>query len=85
MKELKVKNLEAIQYNFALKIARVIRETSREKLFHQLSLESLEKKDGTGNFVGYTKFNSQSPKHIFEIIPCLKSTFNTRNVKIFSK
>ena len=38
-----------------------IRGTSKEKLYNELGLETLEKKDGTGNFVVFLKtFTYQS-------------------------
>ena len=37
-------NLETIQYNSALAITGAIRRTSKEKLYQELGLESLEKK-----------------------------------------
>ena len=48
--------LESIQYNSALAITGAIIGTSIENLYNDLGLETLEKKDGIGNYAASIKF-----------------------------
>ena len=48
--------MESMQYNAALAITGGIRGTSREKLYQELGLESLHKKDGIENSVTFSKY-----------------------------
>ena len=48
--------IESVQYNAALATTGAIRGTSKEKLYQELSFESLKKIDGLGGYVICTKF-----------------------------
>ena len=49
--------IESVQYNAALAITGAIRGTSKDKLYQELSFESLKKiEDGSGGYVICTKF-----------------------------
>ena len=72
--------IESVQYNSALAITGTIRGTSKEKLYHELGLESLEKRRWCRKlFCFYKIFRSQSPQYIFNIIPTFVRPYNTRN------
>ena len=72
--------IESVQYNSALAITGAIRGTSKEKLYHELGLESLEKRRWCRKlFCFYKIFRSQSPQYIFNIIPTFVRPYNTRN------
>ena len=49
--------IESVQYNSALAITGAIRGTSKEKFYHELGLESLEKKDGTVDSAAFIKYS----------------------------
>ena len=73
--------IESVLYNSALAITGAIRGTSKEKLYHELGLESLEKRiDGTRKLCCFYKiFRSQSPQYLFNIISTSVRPCNTRN------
>ena len=55
--------IESVQYNLALAITGALRGAFKEKLYHKLGLESLEKKDDAGNcaaFITYSGTNLQN-------------------------
>ena len=73
--------MESIQYNAALAITGAIRGSSREKLYQELGLESLQQRQWCrkpSNFFKLTK--SKSPKYLFNYIPTVRSTYRTRNI-----
>ena len=62
--------LELLQYNACLAITGAIRGTSREKLYKELILESLQQ----------WLFNSELPHYLFKLIPSRSSSYVTRNI-----
>ena len=60
--------IESAQYNSALAITGAIRGTSKEKLYHELGLESLEKEDGTGNCAAFIKYSETNLQNIYSIL-----------------
>ena len=62
--------LEPIQYNAALAITSAIRGTSREKIYSELGLESLQDRRWYRKlYVFYKILNNMSPKYLSYIIP----------------
>ena len=73
--------LESIPYNAALAITGVIRGTSRAKLYQELGLESLQERRWYRKLCYFLKiFKGQSPDYLFNILPSIKRTYNTRIV-----
>ena len=58
--------MESIQFNPCLAITGAIRGTSREKIYQELGLGSLQR--GTGNFVSFTKFSKMNIRSTFSIL-----------------
>ena len=72
--------LDSFQYNAALAITGAIRGTSKEKLYDELGLETLEKRRWYRKLCCFFKiFRYKCPKYLFNIIPTFVSTYNTRN------
>ena len=72
-------NLEKIQYNSALAITGAIRGTSKEKLYQELGLESLEKRRWYRKLCYFYKiFNKQSPTYLLNVIPVPSRSYFTR-------
>ena len=70
--------IESVQYNSVLAIAGTIRETSKEKLYQELILETLEKRIWYRKLCCFLKiFRNQSPKYLFSIIPTSVRPDNT--------
>ena len=62
--------IESLQYNSALAITGAIIGASKEKLYHKLGLESLEKRKWYRKLCCFFKiFRNQSPEYLFNIIP----------------
>ena len=77
--------LDSIQYNAALAITGAIRGTSKEKLYDELGLETLEKRRWYRKLCCFFKiFRYKCPKYLFNIIPTSVSTCNTRNTNNIS-
>ena len=75
--------IESVQYNSALAITGALRGTSKEKLYHELGLESLEKRRWYKKLCCfYEIFRNQSPEYLFNIIPTSVRPYNTRNANI---
>ena len=73
--------IEFVQYNSALAITGAIRGTSIEKLYHELGLESLEKRRWYRKLCCFYKiFRNQSPEYLLNIIPTSVRPYNTTNV-----
>ena len=73
--------LEAIQYNACLAITSAIRGTSKEKLYQELGLESLQLRlwyRKLGMF--YKIYKNKSPQYLFKLIPEKTHAYATRNV-----
>ena len=59
---------QKIQYNLALAITGAIRRTSKENLYQELGLESLEKDDGIEKFVIFIRSSTNNLPDTFSII-----------------
>ena len=73
--------LESIQYNACLAITSTIRGTSKEKLYQELGLESLQLRLSyrkLGMF--YKIYENKSPQYLFKLIPEKTHAYATRNV-----
>ena len=73
--------LESIQYNACLAITGAIRGTSKEKLYQELGLESLQLRRWyrkLGMF--YKIYKNKSPQYLFKLIPEKTHAYATRNV-----
>ena len=72
--------VESIQYNAAVAITEAICGTSKEKLFEELGLESLQHRRWYRKLCCFYKIlKDQSPKYLFNIIPKLNRPYPTRN------
>ena len=75
-------NLEKIQYNSALAITGAVRGTSKEKLYQDSGLESLEKRRWYRKICYFYKiFNKQSPIYLLSIIPVPSRSYFKRYVE----
>ena len=73
--------LELLQYNVCLAITGAIRGTSREKLYEELGLESLQLRRWFRKLsCFYILFNSEHPHYLFKLIPSRSSSYVTRNI-----
>ena len=71
--------MEMIQYNAALAITGAIRGSSREKLFQELGLETLQQRRWYRKLCCFYKIlKSQSPKYLYSIIPMHNMSYRTR-------
>ena len=71
---------ESVQCNSALAITGAVRGTSKQKLYHELGLESLEKRRWYRKLCYFYKiFRNQSPEYLFNIIPTSVRPYNSRN------
>ena len=71
---------ESIQYNIAVASTSAIRRASKEKLFEELGLESLQHGQWYRKLCCFYKMlKDQSPKYLFNIIPTLNRQYPTRN------
>ena len=78
--------MEPIQYNAALAITGAIRGCSREKLYQELGLESLQQQRWYRKLCYLFKLaKSKSPKYLFNKIPTVRSTYRTRNIDNISQ
>ena len=74
--------IESLQYNAALAITGAIRGTSREKIYQELDLESLQQRRWYGKLCLFFKiYKNQCPKYFFDIIPELTCPYRTRNAQ----
>ena len=72
--------VDSIQYNEALAIMGAIGGRSKEKLYNELDLESLEKRTWYRKLCCIFKiFRYKCPKYLFNIIP----SRNTNNILLF--
>ena len=72
--------IESVQYNSALAITGAIKGISKEKLYHELGLESFETRRWYRKMCCFYKiFRNQSPEYLFNVIPTSVRTHNTRN------
>ena len=72
--------IRPVQYNSALAITGAIRGTTKEKPYHELDLETLEKRRWYRKLCCFFKiFRHQSPKYLFNFIPTSVRLYNTSN------
>ena len=72
--------LESIQCNSAIAIRDPVRETSTEKLYDELDLETHEKRKWYRKLCCFYKvYKIHSPKFLFNIIAITVSAYNRRN------
>ena len=73
--------LESIQYNACLALTRTIRGTSKEKLYQELGLESLQLRRWYRKLCLFYKiFKNESPAYLFNLIPA-RNTLFTQNLR----
>ena len=73
--------LESVQYNPCLAMTGVVRGTSREKLYHELGLESLQLRRWCRNLcLFYYISKNQHSQYLFNLVPVRYSLYNTRNI-----
>ena len=71
--------METIQYNAALAITGAIIGSSREKLYQELGLETLQQRRWYRKLCCFYKIlKSQSPKFLYSIIPIHNMSYRTR-------
>ena len=71
--------IESVQYNLALAITGAIRGTSKEKLYQELGLGTLEKRRWYRKLCCFFKiFRNQSPKYLLNTIPTSPRPYNAR-------
>ena len=74
------KKLESIQYNAALAITGAIRGTSREKIYSELGLESLQDRRWYRKLCVFDKIlNNMSLKYLSDIIPSTTRRYSSGN------
>ena len=72
--------LESIQCNAALALTGAIRGSSREKLYQELSLESLQLRRWYRKLCCFYKiYNKQAPGYLTELIPNRNEAYQTRH------
>ena len=72
--------IESVQYNSALAITVAIRGASKEQLYQELGLKTLEKRRWYRKQCYFFKvFRNQSPKYLFNVIPTSARPCNTGN------
>ena len=72
--------LGSIQYNACLAITGAIRGTSKEKIYQELGLESLQLRRWYRKLATFLKIcKNKSPQYLFELIPKKTSSYATRN------
>ena len=73
--------LESIQYNAFLALSETITGSSREKLYQELGLESLQRRRWYRKLsLFYKIFKENKPVYPFNLIPTKKSNYNTKNI-----
>ena len=72
--------LESIQYSACVALSEAIRGSSREKIYHQLGMESLQCwRWYRKRCLFYKIFKENKPVYLFNLIPTKNSNYNTRN------
>ena len=73
--------MESIQHNARLAVTGVIRGTSREKIYQELGLESLQLRLWYRKLcLFYKVFKNEHPKYLFNLIPVRSTPYATRIV-----
>ena len=74
--------IEQLQYKACLAITGAIQGTSRECLYNELGLESLNSRRWCRKLCAFYKsWSTQSPKYLFDIIPSSKRFYDTRKTQ----
>ena len=72
--------IESVQYRAALAITGAIQGTSRDKLYHELGLESLKSRRSYKRLSCMFKImKREAPNHVINLIPRCEQTIRTRN------
>ena len=72
--------LESIQYSACVALSEAIRGSSREKIYHQLGMESLQCwRWYRKRCLFYKIFKENKPVYLFNLIPIKNSNYNARN------
>ena len=72
--------IESIQYNACLSITGAVRGTSKERLYEELGLESLQHRRWHRKLCYlYKVVVNKSPNYLFKIVPACNTIYNTRN------
>ena len=72
--------LGSIQYSACVALSEAIRGSSREKIYHQLGMESLQCwRWYRKRCLFYKIFKENKPVHLFNLIPIKNSNYNARN------
>ena len=72
--------LESIQYNACLALTGAIRGTSKEKIYQELGLESLQIRRWYRKLCLFYKiYKNQSPSYLYNIIPATNTHYAFRN------
>ena len=70
MNESSDQKIESIQYNACLAITSAIRDSSREKIYQELGVESLQHRRWYRKLCYFFKiYNTKSPDYLFQLIP----------------
>ena len=73
--------LESIQYKAALALTGEVRATSREKLYQELGLESLQLRRWYKKLCCFYKiYNKQAPAYLTELIPTRNEAYQSRHL-----
>ena len=73
--------MDSIQYNACLAITGAIRGTSREKIYQESGLESLQLRRWYRKLcLFYKVFKNEHPKYLFNLIPVRSTPYATRTV-----
>ena len=74
--------IESVQHNTCLAIAGAIRGTSKEKLYDELGLESLQIRRWFGKLCYfYRSYKHESPQYLFKLVSLRHSPYTTRNTE----
>ena len=72
--------LESIQYNACFDLTRTIRGTSKEKIYQELGLKSLQLRLWYRELcIFYKIFKNKSPAYLFNLIPARNTHYSLRN------
>ena len=73
--------LELIQYNAALALTGAIRSSSREKLYQELGLQSLQLRRWYKKLSCFHKiYNKRAPGYLTELIPTRNEAYQTKHL-----
>ena len=73
--------LESIQYNTALVLTGAIRGSSREKLYQELGLESLQLRRWYRELCCFYKiYNKQAPGYLAELLPTRNEAYQAKHL-----